>query len=147
MHFRLLASLAAILITTSLHAQSLDDVLRQANFSKELGLLVDTENKYLPAFGREYTSVITFSYAESSVYYFVFDYSSVDSAAFWQGITKYQAVSSCSSESHEIFDKNFYTFNKNGFFFLLQHCPCRTTEGEECATLAALINRWAMKEE
>lgn len=127
--------------------QSLSTVLTRAGFGKGLSYTISAKGEYMEAFGRKYKATVTFTYAESSVYYFVFDYKPVDSLAFWNGIAAYNMAANCNFEEHDDSYKNFYTFNKNGYFFLLQHCPCRTVKDEDCATLALLLNQWAMKEE
>ena len=110
--------------------------------SDSLYITVKNESGIFPSFPRDYTSIVTFKSVGVSVYYFVFAYQSSDSTAFRHAENEYWRVSGCNIIPNKDFDKNFTSFVKDDYYFLLQRCSCRTGENEDCAELAKRINQW-----
>ena len=96
----------------------------------------------LGVFPTNYEAIITFISDSASVYYFAFKYQLSDSINFIKAELDYWIVSGCNIIPNKDFNKNFSSFIYDGYFFLLQHCACRTVQNENCAELASRINRW-----
>jgi hypothetical protein len=134
-----------ILITLSVlqaFSQKLDSLFAERKLPKGLTVTIKKDSFTFPDFPKPYIAIITFKSGTSSVYFFVYEYQPSDGHAFESAQESYWMVSGCNITHHPDFDKNFTTFVKQGYFFLLQRCACRTRDNPDCAELAQKINAW-----
>jgi putative aminopeptidase FrvX len=138
-----------ILITTliiffgvQVFGQTLDSLFAGNKLPKGLKVTVKKEGGIFPHFPRNYIGTAFFKSNDIAVYYHIFPYQPTDSAAVSKAEHQYWMVSGCNMSIHKNFHKNFRSFTKGGYYFLLQYCACRTTEDKNCAALAKRINQW-----
>ncbi|PKP00967.1 MAG: hypothetical protein CVU11_16630 [Bacteroidetes bacterium HGW-Bacteroidetes-6] len=126
-------------------SQSIDSLFSKHKLVAGLTVQIKNDSSTFGGFPSNLVAIITFKSDSASVYYFAFAYQQSDSINFSKAELDYWMVSGCNIVPHKSFDKNFYSFIYGGYFFLLQHCACRTGENEYCAELASRINQWRKK--
>ena len=123
-------------------SQSIDSLFSKHKLTDGLTVQIKNDSLSVGGFPTNLVARITFTSDSASVNYFAFAYEQPDSVKFRTAEMGYWMVSGCNIIFHKDFERNFYSFIYDGYFFLLQHCACRTVENEFCAELAFLINQW-----
>ena len=124
------------------YAQNIDSLFVERKLPQGLTVTIEKDSAILGDFSKKYIAKVTFKSNAASVYFFVFVDVLSDSIAFKNAQSNFWIVSGCNIVSNNDINKNFTSFKKTGYFFLLQHCACKTGENKDCAELAKRINEW-----
>lgn len=130
------------LLSIQCFSQKVDDLFTKRSLHEDFNIQVKNDSGIIDVFPTNYIAIITFKSDSASVYYFVFNYQQTDSINLRTAEFEYSMVSGCNIVPNKYLDKNFYSFIYGKYFFLLQHCACRTGVNENCAKLAFRINQW-----
>ncbi len=130
------------LCSTGAYSQTRDAVLNKMASPQGVTMVFKSDTNYFDSLHQRAVGIATFSASQSSVYYFVFPYTSSDSLTFWHGMIDFHMNADCVFRKNPDWNKNFESFTKNGYYFLLQMCPCVTVEYPDCAVLAERLNAW-----
>lgn len=129
------------LCTIQSFSQNIDSLFSKKNLNNGLAVEIKKDSGTLGSFPTSFVAIITFKTDSASVCYYAFNYHPSDSINFRKAELDYWIVSGCNIVPHKEFNKNFDSFNYDGYFFLLQHCACRQGLNENCAKLAYKINK------
>jgi hypothetical protein len=139
---RIIKTIVLCLFTVQSLSQNIDTLLSKKNLPKELEVDIKKNGGTLGSFPTNYIAEVTFKSDSASVRYFVFNYQPTDSTNFKKAEDDYWIVSGCNIVLNKASNKNFGSFIYDRYFFLLQHCACRTGLHENCARLAYKVNQW-----
>ena len=137
---RIFKTIILCLFAIQCFSQKIDSLFNKQKLQNELTVEVKKDNGILANFPTNYVAIITFKTDSAFVYYFAFTYNQSDSINFRKAEHDYWKVSGCNIVPNKNFNKNFGSFIYGGYFFLLQHCACRTGMNDNCAELASRIN-------
>jgi hypothetical protein len=133
-----------LLLLSKTYSQTLESVLK-VGLPKNLTFSIKKDSSYIKEFNKSRYAIVDFLSSKTRVRYFVFTYSSSDSLNFINGNSKYLMQSNCTSIRNKDKYKNFQSFIKGDYYFLLELCPCRTSENRSCGRLALKLNKWIEK--
>ena len=125
--------------------QSLDSLLAKHNLPKNLRVIIKNDTAHLDNFKTIRCATVRFNNDKKSVFYHVFPYNHSDSLEFSKGEDTYSMGNNCPSRLNRNPKKNFHSFTKGGYYFLLQLCVCPTTDNPDCEILAKTLNEWTKK--
>jgi hypothetical protein len=138
---RIFKTIILYLFAIQSFSQNIDSLFSKQKWQNKLKIEIKKDKGPLGSFPTERVAKITFKTDSASVYYFAFQYNQNDSINFRKAEDDYWIVSGCNTIQNKSFNKNFHSFIYGGYFFLLQHCACRTGLNENCAELASSINQ------
>ena len=142
---RLLTGIFLISSAVGAKAQDVQAVFKQATLPGGLTVSVRKVTGKLPGYKTEFSALARFEYNGRGVDYFVFTCKPPCAIEDTMQLS-YVAYSNCNVVFHKDYRKNLPSFQKGSYLFLLQLCPCRTTESEDCANLAMKLNQWSQQE-
>ena len=134
-----------ILVSSFVYSQNVEDILSNQNIDKNITVKVLKQKGKLGSFQVKYESIVYFQLKNVKIKYFVFPLQNTESKSIESSEKEFRITKECNEVFNNESSKNFKSFEYLGYYFVYEHCPCKTGIDENCAELAEKINSWVKK--
>lgn len=137
--------LLLILISKVTYSQEIEDIFVNQAFDKNITVKVLKQKGKIGSFPVKYESIVYFQFAKENIKYFAFPLQNTDTKSMETAEKEFRIIRECNEVLNEESNKNFKSFEYLGYYFVYEHCPCKTGIDVNCAELAEKINSWVRK--
>jgi hypothetical protein len=136
---------STIINTIISFGQEIEDIFVNQAFDKNITVKVLKQKGKIGSFPVKYESIVYFQFAKENIKYFAFPLQNTDTKLMETAEKEFRKIRECNEVLNEESSKNFKSFEYLGYYFVYEHCPCKTGIDESCAELAEKINSWVRK--
>jgi hypothetical protein len=139
---RTLITILILLLAGQVIGQNLDSLVKSIKTPSKWSKNIENKTIYFREFEKNVIAIVTFSYLETKVSYYVFKNDKTDTVVFQKAFRNYIMAENCQTKFPKNWNEILGSFDTKYYYFLLQHCPCLSVDNPECGKLAITLNKW-----